>query len=109
MRRLAPRPLSHALEAIAREAAPAGLLARVQGLWSQVAGDVVAAESEPVSEHEGVVTVRCSAAVWAHELELLAPDLCAGLNASLAPEHELAGLRFTTAHPPARNAAAGDL
>jgi predicted nucleic acid-binding Zn ribbon protein len=43
----------------------------------------VAAESEPVSERAGVVTVACRSAVWAQELELLAPDLLARLNGRL--------------------------
>ena len=84
MRRLAPRPLSAALEEVVPGVAPAGLLPRVQGLWDEVAGPVVAAESEPTSEREGVVTVTCGSSAWAHELELLGPELRERLNASLA-------------------------
>jgi predicted nucleic acid-binding Zn ribbon protein len=95
VRRLAPRPLKAALEAVAGSAAPAGLLPRAQRLWGQVAGEAVAAESEPISEREGVLTVRCGSAVWAQELELLAPDIKARLNEALASEGEVRELRFT--------------
>lgn len=85
MRRSALRPLSVTLEQVARAAAPATLLARVQAAWPQVAGRAVAAAAAPVSEREGVVTVVCESAVWSGELELLAPDLLARLNAHVAP------------------------
>jgi predicted nucleic acid-binding Zn ribbon protein len=93
VRRLAPRPLSAALGEVVPAAAPAGLLARVQAAWPEAAGAAVAAEAEPVSEREGVVTVACRSAVWAQELELLGSDLSDRLNAAL-PSPEVAGLRF---------------
>jgi len=77
------RPLSAALESVTRRTAPATTLARVQERWAEVAGPVVAAESQPVSERAGTVTVACRSAVWAQELELLSPDLLEGLNADL--------------------------
>lgn len=83
MRRLAPRHLSEALTAAVGDAAPAGLLARVQGSWAEVAGPGVAGAAQPVSEREGVVTVACESSVWAQELELLKPDLEARLDARL--------------------------
>ena len=83
MRRVAPRHLSRALTGAVGDAAPAGLLARVQGSWAEVAGPVVAAAAQPVSEREGVVTVACESAVWAQELELLKPDLETRLDARL--------------------------
>ncbi len=97
MRRLAPRPLALALERSRRELAPLTTLARAQETWSEVAGPAVAAESEPVSERGGVVTIACSSAVWAQELELLAPDLLDRLTAALGgpdgPAH-VVRLRF---------------
>jgi len=63
--------------------APATTLARVQGCWSAVAGDAVAREAEPVADRDGEILVRCASAVWASELELLAPQLVEGLNAAL--------------------------
>lgn len=83
MRRTAPRPLRHALAAVTAATAPATTLARVQGCWSAVAGDAVAREAEPVADRDGEILVRCASAVWASELELLAPQLVEGLNAAL--------------------------
>jgi predicted nucleic acid-binding Zn ribbon protein len=97
MRRLAPRPLRVALEQVSREVAPAGLLAQVQSRWADVTGSVVAAESEPVSEREGAVTVRCSSAVWAQELELLSRDLLERLNAAIESPEAVRSLRFVVA------------
>jgi Dna[CI] antecedent DciA-like protein len=90
MRRRAPRALSTALEGVVRAAAPATLLARVQGAWTEVAGPRMAAAAAPVSEHDGVVTFACESGVWAQELELLGPDLLARLNAALATPDTLA-------------------
>ena len=71
----------------------------MQGRWAEVAGEAVATESEPVSERDGVVTVRCSSAVWANELQLLSEDLLGRLNAALAEAGRRApvrGLRFVS-------------
>jgi predicted nucleic acid-binding Zn ribbon protein len=108
VKRRAPRPLRDALAAVTASAAPAGILARAQQLWPEVAGAVVAAESEPVSERGGVLGVRCTTAVWAQELELLAPDIRARLNASLAPDGTVSELRFTVAGRPRRGPARGN-
>jgi hypothetical protein len=54
---------------------------------------VVAAEAQPVSEREGVITVACSSAVWAQELALLAGDLREGLNTALGDGDEAARVR----------------
>jgi predicted nucleic acid-binding Zn ribbon protein len=89
--------LKLALGAALPAAAPAGVLAQVQAAWADVAGAAIAAESEPISEREGVVTIGCRAAVWAQELELLGEDLRARLNARLAARGTpapVAGLRF---------------
>ena len=94
MRRIAPRPLRQALEATVREAAPSGLLPRVQGVWPEVAGPAIAEEAEPVSESAGSVTVGCRSAVWAHELELLGGELRERLNERLGGGSEVRELRF---------------
>jgi len=106
MRRLAPRPLSAALEGIARDAEPATLLARVQAVWADVAGPGLAAAATPVSERDGVLTVACESAVWAQELELLGPDLLTRFGDALAAgdDRPAAGtvkkLRFVIGSPP---------
>jgi predicted nucleic acid-binding Zn ribbon protein len=83
MRRLAPRPLAHALARVTGNLAPATTLARVQACWREVVGEGVGAESNPVAERDGVVTVACRSAVWAQELDLLAPELVERLNDAL--------------------------
>ena len=99
MRRLAPRPLSEALEPLRRDLAPATTLARVQEAWKLVAGEAMAGEAEPVSEHGGTVTFACRSSVWASELSLMQADLAERLNGALggpsgsAPVREL---RFVT-------------
>lgn len=97
MRRRAPRPLSDALRGVVEESQPATLLARVQRAWPDAAGAVLAAQAEPVSERDGVVTVACSAAIWAQEGDLLGPDVLAGLHAhpALAGAPRVERLRFT--------------
>jgi predicted nucleic acid-binding Zn ribbon protein len=92
-RRRAPRALSAALARVTAQLEPATALARVQGVWVDAVGDVIAAEAQPVSERDGTVTVACRSAVWANELELLGPDLIDKVNAALG-ERPIGQLRF---------------
>ena len=80
MRRPAPRRVAVALEGLTAALAPATLLAEVQRAWPEAAGEAFAAASEPVSERDGVVTVACTSAVWAQELDLLSERVIARLN-----------------------------
>ena len=82
-RRRGPRPLAIALDALTADTMPATLLAEVQRAWSQAAGEAFAGQSEPVSERAGVITVGCSSAVWAQELDLLSERVIGGLNEAL--------------------------
>jgi predicted nucleic acid-binding Zn ribbon protein len=97
VRRPGPRPLGRALEGVARQARPQTLLARVQGVWEEVAGAVVAGEAAPSSERDATVLCTCSSAVWANELELLEPDLRGRLNEALGGTGEgpVRRLRFS--------------
>ena len=70
MSRRAPRPLATAL-------------ARAQEAWPRVTGTEIAAAAHPVAERDGVLTISCDAAVWAHELALMEPALLDSLNAEL--------------------------
>jgi len=88
-----PHGFASAVRAARDRAAPATLLASVQRAWPEVAGPAIAAEAEPVSEREGVVRVSCRSAVWAAELDLMAPQLLDRLNQRL--ERPIAGLRFS--------------
>jgi predicted nucleic acid-binding Zn ribbon protein len=64
-----------ALDQIRSELAPESLLADVQGAWSSAVGPAIAQEATPTAERGGVVTVSCSASVWAQELDLMAPAI----------------------------------
>jgi predicted nucleic acid-binding Zn ribbon protein len=71
------------VEAFAERLAPATLLAEVQRVWGTAVGPAVAGAARPTAERDGVITVTCEAAVWAHELDLMAPALLARLNGQL--------------------------
>ncbi len=96
MRRPSPRPLSWALEGLTAELAPASTLAQVQACWEGVVGAAIAAAARPTAEREGVLTVQCEAAVWAQELDLMAPELLPRLNTALG-EDRLHRLRCRSA------------
>jgi predicted nucleic acid-binding Zn ribbon protein len=83
MRRAAPRPLSLALEGLTATLEPATTLARVQAVWGQVTGPAVAGAARPTGEREGVLTVTCTAAVWAQELDLMEAEVLERLNGRL--------------------------
>jgi predicted nucleic acid-binding Zn ribbon protein len=86
MSRLAPRPLSRALEQLTGALAPASTLARVQEVWTGVAGPALAAAARPTAERDGVLSVTCEASVWAQELDLMSAELIERLNAALGGE-----------------------
>jgi predicted nucleic acid-binding Zn ribbon protein len=65
------------------ELAPQTLLAAVQRAWPLAVGPGIAAEAEPSAERGGVLTVTCSASVWAQELDLMAPAILERLNQML--------------------------
>ena len=88
-----PHGLASAVRAARDRAAPATLLAAVQSAWPEVAGPAIAAEAEPIAEREGVVRVSCRSAVWAAELDLMAPQLLDRLNERL--ERPIVSLRFS--------------
>jgi predicted nucleic acid-binding Zn ribbon protein len=81
--RRAPRPLTFALDRMQSELAPRTVLARAQLGWREVVGDAIAAQATPTSERGGVLTVSCSASVWAHELDLMSVTIIERLNQHL--------------------------
>ena len=81
--RRSPRRLAVALDQVRDDLAPATLLAEVQRVWPEAVGETIAGEAKPTAERGGVVTISCSASVWAQELDLMAPVLLERLNASL--------------------------
>jgi predicted nucleic acid-binding Zn ribbon protein len=83
MRRVGPRPAAAAIDALAERLAPQTPLSLAQRAWPAAVGDAVAAQAHPTGARDGVLTVTCSSAVWAHELDLMAPALIERLNAVL--------------------------
>ncbi|MDQ6835060.1 MAG: DUF721 domain-containing protein [Actinomycetota bacterium] len=76
--------MDFALDRLVDELAPDTLLGAVQRSWPAAVGEAIAAEARPTSERGGVVTVACSASVWAQELDLMAPQILIRLNQALA-------------------------
>jgi predicted nucleic acid-binding Zn ribbon protein len=100
-RRSKPRAFGDALREVRAEVEPATSLAAVQGAWRAAVGDRIAAQARPLSERDGVITVGCTAATWAQELDLLQDELLARLNALLGPRR-VQGLRFVVDSDPAQ-------
>ena len=69
-----------ALDQVRERLEPESLLAEVQRVWRDAVGDAIALEAQPTGERGGVVTVSCSASVWAQELDLMAPAILERLN-----------------------------
>ncbi len=91
-----PKRLGEVLGEIRGEVMPQTPLAAVQAVWDRVVGERIAAVTEVSAEREGTVTVECSSASWAQELELMGPRIVVRLGdeiGDLAPSR----LRFVAA------------
>jgi predicted nucleic acid-binding Zn ribbon protein len=102
VRRRAPRSLGAVLPGAVASAGPQTRLARVQAVWPEVAGAALASSTAPVAERDGVITIACESALWAHELELLQRDLLGRLEEALEGSGggTIERLRFTVGSPP---------
>src|SRR5438045_6725160 len=96
--RRAPRPMAPAFGHLADELAPATVLADVQRAWPAVVGTAIADQARPTAERGGVLTISCSASVWAQELDLMGPQIVARLNRAL-PRASVQRLRCVAAGP----------
>ncbi len=81
--RRGPRPVSAALELVRGDWEPQTLLGEVQRVWYGVVGPAIAAEAIPTRERGRVLTISCSASVWAQELDLMGPTIVERLNRQL--------------------------
>jgi len=81
--RRSPRNASSSIRELADRLAPATTLAQIQRHWPAAVGDAVAAQATPTGEAGGVLTVTCSSAVWAQEIDLMSVTLIASLNSAL--------------------------
>jgi predicted nucleic acid-binding Zn ribbon protein len=89
-----PRRAAPAFRGVIARRSPRTLLAAAQSEWARACGASIAAEAQPVSERDGVITVACRSATWAAELDLMQDRLRDQLNEALG-EERVAALRFT--------------
>ena len=78
--RRSPRAFGLAVERVRDELAPQTLLAEIQRVWSEAVGQAIADDAQPTAERGGTLTVSCSAAVWAQELDLMGPVILERVN-----------------------------
>src|ERR1700744_3825518 len=81
--RRSPRSMQAALTVLADDLAPQTLLGDVQRVWSECVGPPMAGDAQPTAERGGVLTISCSASVWAQELDLMSVAILERLNATL--------------------------
>ena len=81
--RRSPRPVTLALEEIQAELAPETVLAEAQAAWGAAVGEAIAEQAQPVAQRGGVLTIACSASVWAQELDLMSTSIIERLNGAL--------------------------
>ncbi|MSX02211.1 MAG: DUF721 domain-containing protein [Actinobacteria bacterium] len=94
-RRSAPRSAGTSIRELADRLTPATTLAQIQLHWASAVGDAVAAQASPTGEAGGVLTVTCSSAVWAQEIDLMSVTLIKSLNGALG-EPRVSSLRCQT-------------
>jgi predicted nucleic acid-binding Zn ribbon protein len=88
-RRRAPRQAGEAFRVARDLAAPKTGLASAQANWSAAVGAQIAEVARPISERSGTLTVECTNAMWAQELDLMQTQLLERLREALgegAPE-----------------------
>ncbi len=84
--RAAPRRAGRtAIAELVRGLQPASLLADVQRVWPEAVGAALAARATPTAARDGVVSITCESAGWAHELTLMSRELVGRLDARLGP------------------------
>jgi predicted nucleic acid-binding Zn ribbon protein len=81
--RRSPRAIGLTLDGPRERWAPPTLLGAIQGGWEDVVGPSIAAQATPVGERGGVLTISCSASVWAQELDLMGPVILERLGTLL--------------------------
>jgi predicted nucleic acid-binding Zn ribbon protein len=96
--RRSPQQVGLVVDRLRDELAPQTLLAEVQRVWPTAVGSAVAQQARPTGERGGVLTVSCTASVWAQELDLLAPAILTRLNDALGAER-LSRLRCVAVPP----------
>jgi predicted nucleic acid-binding Zn ribbon protein len=95
-----PRPVGDALRAVRRQlGTPApSVLERVRSRWSEVAGEVLAAHSEPLHLRAGVLRVQVDDQAWAGQFRYLADTLVEAL-AREVPDAAIREISVTAGRP----------
>jgi hypothetical protein len=52
-----------------------GKIIKIRNLWTEIAGDVLAAHTEPVHLKDGTLAVICDSPVWVQQMGVLGPAL----------------------------------
>ena len=81
--RRSPRSVDLAIDSLRERLEPQTLIADVQRCWPPAVGAALAAHSTPVAERGGTVTVACSSAIWAQEIDLMSQAVLETLNRAL--------------------------
>jgi predicted nucleic acid-binding Zn ribbon protein len=95
-RRRAPRQAGEAFRVARDLAAPKTGLASVQANWAAALGAQIAEVAQPISERSGTLTVECTNAMWAQELDLMQTQLLERLREALG-EGAPAAIKFRVA------------
>jgi predicted nucleic acid-binding Zn ribbon protein len=104
MARRTPRRVGASIGALADQLAPRTVLADAQRAWPRVAGAAMAKYALPTAERGGTLTITCQSSTWAQELDLMAPELIAKLNATIG-DGRITALRCVAAGARSRSAA----
>jgi predicted nucleic acid-binding Zn ribbon protein len=92
-RRRAPRPAARAFQTALQKVAPQTPLATIQAAWASAVGEQLAKVATPTSERDGTLTIECTEAVWAQELDLMQDSLLERLRREVGDQAPQA-LRF---------------
>lgn len=87
-RKREPAPLKPLLESFASHRGWERRLegARIHDVWEEIAGAALAAHTEPVRLHGGVLVVRVASSTWATQVRYLSSDLIERANAVLGAD-----------------------
>jgi len=75
-----PEPLGHILDRAGESRLGKARSPIACDVWREAVGPRIAEKAVPISLSGGVLLLRVSTSVWAHELSLLADELCARLR-----------------------------
>ena len=64
--------------------------------WSEIVGEAVARNTQPVKYSKGVLTVSVSSAAWLHNLSMMKPQILANLEKELG-NYAVKDIRFKAA------------